>query len=174
VQSIPLPELISLQLLTNGLLSAQSSIDYSYTWGYTSAATGLEIVHSSNEDYAYFDNFDPANNYYWVEYSNSSGCIQRSYYNAPPTNVQENTASSFFRAYPIPAIHTLTLESAQLNQSTSVSYQLISSLGKLIQNAQITAGENRITLDVASLPQGQYYLRLITDTTMNVIPFTKQ
>jgi hypothetical protein len=171
IEALPLPEVSEITMLTNGLLSVSIQNENGFTWGYTAASTGIEIILSTNDNYAYFDNFDPANNFYWVEYSNSNGCVLRIYFNEP-LNIDTNFADDFV-AYPIPVSSQLNIESAAFMQDLGIDLSVIGSLGQIVWQGRATSNNNRITLDTSKLSVGQYYLLLKVDSTLFSIPFTK-
>jgi len=171
IEALPLPEVSEITMLTNGLLSVSIKNENGYTWGYTAASTGIEIILSTNDNYAYFDNFDPANNFYWVEYSNSNGCVLRIYFNEP-LNIDTNFADDFV-AYPIPVSSQLNIESAAFMQDLGIDLSVIGSLGQIVWQGRATSNNNRITLDTSKLSVGHYYLLLKVDSTLFSIPFTK-
>ena len=173
VVSIALPEILPISLLTDGLLAMNSDADYSYTWGYTSAATGIEITISTASDYAYYDNFDIANNYYWVEYANENGCIRRVYYNAPLTNISEAVTDVYFTAYPIPAETSLTIQSERFSSLRVVEYSVFNAQGQLVQAGKGNTSDKKITLNVSELCQGQYYVKFATQQDAHTIRFSK-
>jgi hypothetical protein len=173
VVSIALPEILPISLLTDGLLAMNSDADYSYTWGYTSAATGIEITISAASDYAYYDNFDIANNYYWVEYANENGCIRRVYYNAPLTNIYEAATDEYFMAYPIPAETNLTIQSERFSSLRVVDYSVFNAQGQLVQAGKESTSDKKITLNVSELSQGHYYVKFATQQNVHTIRFSK-
>jgi hypothetical protein len=173
IASIALPEILTISLLTDGLLAMNSEAGYSYNWGYTSAATGTEITVSTASDYAYFENFDPANNYYWVEYANESGCVRRVYYNAPPTNISETSTTESFIAYPIPAENTLTIQSSILGTRSKIVYSVFNTQGQMVLTGELQAIDNKTELNVSALSQGQYFVKFITGQELYTLRFSK-
>jgi hypothetical protein len=171
--SIALPEILTISQLTEGLLAMNSDAGYSYNWGYTSAATGTEITVSTASDYAYFENFDPANNYYWVEYANESGCVRRVYYNAPPTNISETDTNESFIAYPIPAENTLTIQSSILGTRSKIVYSVFNTQGQMVLTGELQAIDNKTELNVSALSQGQYFVKFITGQELYTLRFSK-
>ena len=171
IEALALPEASQISMLTNGLLSIAAENENGFTWGYTAAATGIEVILSTSNNYAYFENFDPANNFYWVEYSNSNGCVLRIYYNEP-LNIDTNIANDFL-AYPIPATSQLNIESVAFMHDLAIGLSVIGTLGQIVWQGQATSNNNRITLDTSNLSVGQYYLLLKVDSTLLSIPFTK-
>lgn len=171
IEALPLPEASAITMLTNGLLSVSIENANGFTWGYTAAATGIEIILGTSDNYAYFDNFDPANNFYWVEYSNSNGCVLRVYYNEP-LNIESNYSSEFI-AYPIPVTSNLKIESDAFAKETTIAFTLMGSLGQVLQKGNTISNGYAITLDVSALSAGTYYLLLQTGDTHFSLPFTK-
>lgn len=171
IAALTLPLFSEIVLLTPGLLSTQAENYNGFTWGYTSAATGVEIVLATSENYAYFNIFDPANNYYWVEYGNSNGCVLRVYYNNPILDVNQELGPSL-KAYPVPASNQLTIECSSFNERM-VTYSIVGLTGQIIETGNISTVGSTITLDISSFSPGPYYLQLQCDSMVTTIPFSK-
>jgi hypothetical protein len=171
VEALPLPSAFEISLLTNGLLAIETDNNNGLTWGYTSAATGIEIIIGATDNYAYFENFDPANNYYWAEYANTNGCVLRVYFNQP-LNIETPSADAFV-AYPIPVSDQLNIESDSFRQSSTFTFSIMGSLGQVLEQGIAQSNHNRITLDISKLSAGQYYIVLHTHATHLCFAFTK-
>jgi len=173
VTALALPDAVEISMLTDGLLSVNSTTENEYTWGYTSAATGIEIITHNATNYAYFENFDPANNYYWVEYSNSNGCIRRVYFNVPLTATNNLEDGGHVIAYPVPAMDQLTVSDLGINDRSLVQFTIVNSLGQYVLQGSTRVEDRKITLDVSALGQGQFYLQLTSSNKIQHISFTK-
>lgn len=173
VESLALPEIINISLLTDGLLAINSEAGYFYEWGYTSAATGIEITIATGTDYAYFDYFDLANNYYWVQYTNSNGCVRRVYYNTPITFAGEQYDEQLILAYPIPCENTLTIQSKLLPSIAKSAYSIFNSQGQIVEFGELSRTDNKTILNVSNLSQGQYYIQIQSEENIYTLRFIK-
>ena len=67
--------------------------------------------------------------------------------------------------YPNPATSQATLEINGLNQDAKI---VISDLqGRILSQDQISAGENRYTINVSEMASGVYYIRIVTDAAIS-------
>jgi hypothetical protein len=173
VESLALPEILNISLLTDGLLAINPEAGYFYEWGYTSAATGIEITIVTGTDYAYFDYFDLANNYYWVQYTNSNGCVRRVYYNTPITFTGEQYDEQIFLAYPIPSENTLTIQSKLLPSIAKSAYSIFNSQGQIVEFGELSRTDNKTILNVSNLSQGQYYIQIQSEENIYTLRFIK-
>ena len=84
--------------------------------------------------------------------------------------VSLSSRSEEIKVYPVPVKSTLTIEVNQTN-STKTTVQLFDLSGKLLfnQNYNLVTGLNRITLNIAHLPQGTYLLRGLNETSIKII-----
>jgi hypothetical protein len=84
--------------------------------------------------------------------------------------VSLSSRSEEIKVYPVPVKSTLSIEVNQTN-STKTTVQLFDLSGKLLfnQNYNLVTGLNRITLNIAHLPQGTYLLRGLNETSIKII-----
>ncbi len=84
--------------------------------------------------------------------------------------VSLSSRSEEIKVYPVPVKSALTIEVNQTN-STKTTVQLFDLSGKLLfnQNYNLVTGLNRITLNIAHLPQGTYLLRGLNETSIKII-----
>jgi hypothetical protein len=151
----PIPEQVVVEQITFGLLGFEGSTTDEISWGVTSAISGQEQEEQTGATYHYFMNFDPLNNYYWVEFTNEFGCSSRSYFNAPLGVTDLNGPS--FVLFPNPATDFINIQLHQ-SQHDLVGYELLDAQGKLCGNGTVTRDNARI--DVQMLGQGLYSLCL--------------
>jgi hypothetical protein len=151
----PIPEPVFVEQITFGLLGFEGSTTDEISWGVTSAISGQEQEEQTGATYHYFMNFDPLNNYYWVEITNEFGCSSRSYFNAPLGVTDSNGPN--FGLFPNPATDFINI---QLHQSPHdlVRYDLLDAQGKLCGKGTVTSDNSRI--DVQMLGPGLYSLCL--------------
>lgn len=78
------------------------------------------------------------------------------------------------RAYPIPAISTLTVSTAQ-PPNTEIRITMVDALGRTVMSSvhRNTGGRNQYTLDVSSLKTGKYHLLVSSPNGTERIPFLK-
>ena len=151
----PIPEQVVVVQITFGLLGFDGSTTDEISWGVTSAISGQEQEEQTGANYHYFMNFDPLNNYYWVEFTNEFGCSSRSYFNAPLGVTDLNGPS--FVLFPNPATNFINIQLHQ-SQHDLVGYELLDAQGKLCGKGTVTRDNARI--DVQMLGQGLYSLCL--------------
>lgn len=89
--------------------------------------------------------------------------------------IEENSGVNNLTAYPNPATSLMTLD-LELEQNTTATVQVMDLMGSIVMNQEaglLNAGNNRIELDINTLPAGTYLYRVTTDSGMAAGKFVK-
>ncbi len=80
-----------------------------------------------------------------------------------PTTVKENEASNAIKVYPNPTTNLITIDVSDIKVST---IKVVSIIGKTVLARNTVSSQNKITLDLSSLPVGNYTIILNTSEGM--------
>jgi hypothetical protein len=153
----------------NILISADSTDCAQYQWGTENIDTGeIEYFSGLTEQYAYFEDLDTLNFYYFVEVVYDCGdgpsCPTINYYNYEPfVGVQESEAENI-RVFPNPTSSILTIEAFEVQ-----FIELFNASGELILVRDFDMVSGRITLDLQNLPFGVYFLSAYSSNQNRVV-----
>lgn len=159
------PETTIRQKGTSGLLFCDSIPNASYTWGFSPKSNILQdqIVESGHNNYFFFNNFNPALNFYWVEIQDDQSCITRFYFDYETgTN---HFASKDFMVFPNPFNETLTIGlSGEPQGNTRI---IISDLfGKQVfEHILPETYEGNYTINTRSFDPGFYIVSIYVNDT---------
>jgi hypothetical protein len=128
-----------------------------YQWGYDDATTldSTIISYQTNQNY-YNDSPDFEHRFYWV-ITTKDGCLQKTYYNAPPSLATVNTYNNaYVKVFPNPADNLLKVEVGGL-QNSPINVVIYDVSGKAVINRGIQRG-NTTQINIADLADGSYVL----------------
>jgi hypothetical protein len=152
--SIALDTAEVLQLSSNVLYTPQ---DYTFmNWGYQSIQTNIPVSVGVYSQYCNFPNFDPSQNYYWVEIGDGNGCVTKSYFNNPIFTAElEHITSQHINVFPNPTSGFVTIE-------TDFS-EIITMEGQVLKS-----GKGSYSIDFTDLnyPSGVYYLNISSNGSL--------
>jgi hypothetical protein len=152
-----------LLLGSNTLAHPNDSYEF-YLWGKTNITSLIETSETTNLQYYNFGNIDISSFYYWVETSNSEGCVTRSYWNAPViANDIHHTNAEILSIYPNPVQHTLHIVGDKINEVS-----IVDMTGNLIGNQR-----NTTEIDVSTLANGLYVIQVTTHHKTTTLKFLK-
>jgi hypothetical protein len=146
----------------NILVSADSTDCAQYQWGTENIETGeIEYFSGLTEQYAYFENLDTLNFYYFVEVVYDCGdgpsCPTINYYNYDPFIGIEFFENNEVRIYPNPTTSILTIESGTIQY-----IELFNVRGDLLLMRGFDTVTGKVTIDLSDLPAGVYFLSLFS------------
>lgn len=141
-----------LQLSSNVLYTPQ---DYAFmNWGYQSIQTNIPVSVGVYSQYCNFPNFDPSQNYYWVEIGDGNGCVTKSYFNNPIFTADlEHITSQHIQVFPNPTSGFLIIET----DFSEFYFEVISLEGQVLKSGK---GSFTINLNDLDYSSGIYYLNI--------------
>ena len=156
--SIALDTAEILQLSSNVLYTPQ---DYTFmNWGYQSVQTNIPVSVGVYSQYCNFPNFDPSQNYYWVEIGDGNGCVTKSYFNNPIFTAElENITSQHIQLFPNPTYGFVTIET----DFSDFNFEIITMEGQVLNS-----GKGSYSIDFTDLnyPSGVYYLNISSNGSL--------
>ena len=156
--SIALDTAEILQLSSNVLYTPQ---DYTFmNWGYQSVQTNIPVSVGVYSQYCNFPNFDPSQNYYWVEIGDGNGCVTKSYFNNPIFTAElENITSQHIQVFPNPTYGFVTIET----DFSDFNFEIITMEGQVLNS-----GKGSYSIDFTDLnyPSGVYYLNISSNGSL--------
>ena len=125
----------------------------------------LNVLPNPAYDYVNIANFASANNalFKFKATSNYGNNIYVDNINIGTASIEALTETSF-NVYPNPASDLVNI-SFDLIQSNQVSVQILDITGKLVigtESRQFNTGANKIELGTSELPQGMYFVQILT------------
>jgi|Laugresbdmm110sd_1035091.scaffolds.fasta_scaffold00063_12 hypothetical protein len=150
--SIALDTAEVLQLSSNVLYTPQ---DYTFmNWGYQSIQTNIPVSIGVYSQYCNFPNFDPSQNYYWVEIGDGNGCVTKSYFNNPIFTADlEHITSQHIQVFPNPTSGFVTIETG----FSEFNFEIITMEGQVLKSGK---GSYSIDLTDFDYTPGIYYLKI--------------
>ena len=156
--SIALDTAEVLQLSSNVLYTPQ---DYTFmNWGYQSIQTNIPVSVGVYSQYCNFPNFDPSQNYYWVEIGGGNGCVTKSYFNNPIFTAElEHITSQHINVFPNPTSGFVTIET----DFSEFNFEIITMEGQVLKS-----GKGSYSIDFTDLnyPSGVYYLNIFSNGSL--------
>jgi hypothetical protein len=156
--SIALDTAEVLQLSSNVLYTPQ---DYTFmNWGYQSIQTNIPVSVGVYSQYCNFLNFDPSQNYYWVEIGDGNGCVTKSYFNNPIFTADlEHITSQHINVFPNPTSGFVTIET----DFSEFNFEIITIEGQVLKS-----GKGSYSIDFTDLnyPSGVYYLNISSNGSL--------
>lgn len=156
--SIALDTAEVLQLSSNVLYTPQ---DYIFmNWGYQSIQTNIPVSVGVYSQYCNFPNFDPSQNYYWVEIGDGNGCVTKSYFNNPIFTADlEHITSQHIQVFPNPTSGFITIET----DFSDFNFEIITMEGQVLNS-----GKGSYSIDFTDLnyPSGVYYLNISSNGSL--------
>lgn len=156
--SIALDTAEVLQLSSNVLYTPQ---DYTFmNWGYQSVQTNIPVSVGVYSQYCNFPNFDPSQNYYWVEIGDGNGCVTKSYFNNPIFTADlEHITSQHIQVFPNPTSGFVTIET----DFSEFNFEIITMEGQVLKS-----GKGSYSIDFTDLnyPSGVYYLNISSNGSL--------
>ena len=141
-----------LQLSSNVLYTTQ---DYTFkNWGYQSIQTNIPVSVGVYSQYCNFPNFDPSQNYYWVEIGDGNGCVTKSYFNNPIFTAElDNITAQHIQVFPNPTSGFVSIET----DFSEFNFEVVTMEGQVIKS-----GKGSYTIDLADFnyTPGIYYLNI--------------
>ncbi len=130
-----------------------------YEWGYENKSSPLEITTCRTNTWCLYDKLDIANNYYWVKVGNDTGCLTKSYFNAPTgkTGVQGVQDKNILQLFPNPTRGIVSIQSLIEIEEIEV-YNLLGSK----MNCAIEWSSNSATVNLSDKASGVYLLAIKT------------
>jgi hypothetical protein len=156
--SIALDTAEVLQLSSNVLYTPQ---DYTFmNWGYQSIQTNIPVSVGVYSQYCNFSNFDPSQNYYWVEIGDGNGCVTKSFFNNPIFTAElEHITSQHIQVFPNPTSGYITIET----DFSDFNFEIITMEGQVLNS-----GKGSYSIDFTDLnyPSGVYYLNISSNGSL--------
>jgi hypothetical protein len=113
---------------------------------------------------------------YTVTGTDAHGCSDTASFTvtASPTGLANATVSDKTTLYPNPTIDNVNLSFKMQGKAQSATIKLVDVTGReLMTEYDIISNDKVVTLDVSSLPQGTYFIRIITGGKTQVERFSK-
>ncbi len=118
------------------------------------------------------------NTTYTVTGTDGNGCKDTASFKVSvggPTGISGIISSDKTILYPNPTISTINLSFEMQGAREAAAIKIIDAMGREIINENTTIGNGKaMTIDVSSLAQGMYFVRVITDEGTQVVKFIKQ
>ena len=159
----PPPSLVVKKPNINILVSADSTDCAQYLWGAQNIESGnINYIEDLTEQYAFFEELDTLNYYYFVEVVYDCGfgpsCPTINYYNYDMfIGIEEEMAQSI-HCYPIPAKGHITIEGVGISGITFYSLQ-----GKIVADRATNKWDLQHHIPLSNMASGMYILRARMD-----------
>jgi len=147
---------------TNDTLTASGAL--SYSWAPTGGTNDTIIVAPTKTTT------------YTVTGTASDGCSASATFTVNAVvGVQNITSGNSISLYPNPVMNVMNLSFTASTGSANAVVRVVDMLGNVMStsNTTITNGKN-IRMDVTSLPQGVYFVQVVTNNVTQVVRFIKQ
>ncbi|MFH0866138.1 MAG: right-handed parallel beta-helix repeat-containing protein [Bacteroidota bacterium] len=145
----------------------------------TSPDTMLQIGTTSAGSTQYTDLTPPAGYvYYQVEVVSPNSCNPTKSYNSSRSNIasnnpdgifENNNGSDLFSIYPNPVSNEITIELG--NTAVESKYEIVNALSQVVFVSKIN---HKAVLDISSLQDGVYFVKVISDNKMAIKKFVKE
>lgn len=144
-------------------------IEGSIDTGWIARSASIEI--STNPEFPYLvvsvTNEDQSGGQSVIGLDNLEMCT------SPTSNTAAPAQNQVFRLFPNPTTNEITIEWSGF-EAKNGSVQIVSSLGQILRTISISDNSNRLTTTVAHLPEGIYFVKILSSgRQMKVMKFVK-